>query len=86
MRDGRVAVYLEDKWHDILPPNSIKESWSRFRIELTTKEASIYWNGKLLSKVPSKNMELKALYEHYFSSSGGTPVGDHVLIDDVYFQ
>jgi hypothetical protein len=60
--------------------------WSRLRVEAVLDKATVLVDGTAVGTVGPTTAGATVLDGHVFSSGGAMPVGDDVLIDDVYFR
>lgn len=83
--DGSIRSY-NGAWEAVSAAGLVSaEQAHSIQVDATTDGAVIYVDGRRVGEVTS-SAELAALDRHAFSSSGTVPVGDHVVIDNVYFH
>jgi hypothetical protein len=87
--DGSVNRYdaLAEAWAPLTGAGVVPiGSVTRLRVEATVEEATLFADGEAIATVHPSAAGATLLRGHVLSSSGTAPVGDQLLIDDVYFQ
>jgi hypothetical protein len=79
-----VRRWTGSRWVALCGPGLVKASgWARIRINASTSGASVYVNGRLLSRVPLAPGTTS--FTGIEVSCGGTlPVGDDMFVDQLW--
>src|SRR5262249_18330969 len=85
--DGMRYTASTARWEPLAPAGTVPVGRSStFRVEAGLDRATLMVNGTVVGTATPTAPGAVALNGHAFSSAGTAPVGDQVLIDDVYFR